>query len=306
MNQTLRPQPLLSEVLPGALTLGLILYVIAVKDTALVDRALQLDAAQSTIAAGAFLLGSWMVGTFLDSVRNLLEHRWDHLYGPLYWNFFFYGARDKVAQLDEHYFAYYTAKANYVIGLLAWLLFFCGLSFLGLLCAAIVSGILIAGVCLVDAFLLRKEIKTLLQYPTGQPHTQLAHTGVYTRLAPSPTFPGIGVFAIRDIPAGRNVFAGDDNEMREIDSNDLKNLEPEITRLYCDFCVFKDGKIRGPTNFNNLTVGWYLNHSPKPNVRCDEEYDFISLREIKKGEELTVDYSKYDDRPPPGSKKRRK
>lgn len=55
-------------------------------------------------------------------------------------------------------------------------------------------------------------------------------------------------------------------------------------------------EINGPTNFNNLTVGWYLNHSDTSNVRCDEDYNFISNRLIKKREELTVDYTTYDDR----------
>ena len=81
-----------------------------------------------------------MLGTFLDSVRNLLEHCWDQLSGELNWDFFFSGPRDKVAQLDEHYFAYYTAKANYVIGLLVWLLFW-GESLWGLYWAAISSAI---------------------------------------------------------------------------------------------------------------------------------------------------------------------
>jgi uncharacterized protein len=257
----------------------------------------------------------------LDSVRNLLEHCWDHhRWGELNWDFFFRGERDKVGQLDEHYFAYYTAKANYVIGLAVSSLFFVIFSYLGPWWAVGLSIVSIAAVCLWDAYLLRREIKRLLQDPaaqsqagprpqkepsppTGSEHAP-AHAGVYTRLAPSPTFPGIGVFAILNIPAGKNVFEGDAGGMMEIDRNDLRNLEPEIRRLYCDFCVFKDGKIKGPTNFNNLTVGWYLNHSSEPNVRCDEKYDFISLRDIKKNEELTVDYSKYDDRPPPGSEGR--
>jgi hypothetical protein len=106
------------------------------------------------------------------------------------------------------------------------------------------------------------------------------------------------VFAIRDIPEGTNVFAGDENEMRDIDQNDLLNLEPEIQRLYDDFCLLKDGTLKGPINFNNLTVGWYLNHSDTPNVRCDKDFDFISTRLIKKGEELTADYTTYDERRP--------
>jgi hypothetical protein len=313
MNQALRPQPLLSEVLPGALCLGLILYIINSTNVGLLDWINDAAAAKLALAAGAFLLGSWILGTFLDSARNLLEHCWDRLWGELNWNFFFYAPRDKVAQFDENYYAYYTAKANYVIGLLVALAFFAVLSLFGLRAVILFGALVVLAVCLLDAIVLRIEIKPLLRNPDAPPHTcrspgskeidtsqrRPAHTGVFTRLAPSHKFPGIGVFAIRDIPAGANVFAGDDNEMREIDPNDLIGIEPEIKKLYCDFCVFKDGKIKGPTNFNNLTVGWYLNHSDEPNVLCGSDYDFFTARDIKKGEELTVNYSTYDDRPVP-------
>jgi hypothetical protein len=77
---------------------------------------------------------------------------------------------------------------------------------------------------------------------------------------------------------GTNVFSGDNNVMRYIDKNEFANVQPEIAQLYKDFCVWKDGKIKGPSNFNNLTVGWYLNHSMTPNVRYDENSgDFIAI-----------------------------
>jgi hypothetical protein len=141
--------------------------------------------------------------------------------------------------------------------------------------------------CTVDSISLRSEIKKLTTSTT--PPLAAAHVGVYTRLQKSSH--GVGVFAIRDIPEGTNVFAGDDNEIREIDKNDFANVQPEIKKLYEDFCVWQDGKVKGPSNFNNLTVGWYLNHSDTPNV------DFIATREIKMREELTADYTKYDERP---------
>lgn len=145
--------------------------------------------------------------------------------------------------------------------------------------------------CIVDSVSLRSEIKKLAGKPIAA-----AHAGAYTRLQKSDHH-GVGVFAISDIPEGTNIFAGDTNEMREIEKYDLDYVQPEIQKLYEDFCVWKDGKIKGPKNFNNLTVGWYLNHSDTPNVKCNDEYDFIATRIIKKGEELTADYRTYDDRP---------
>jgi SET domain-containing protein len=56
-----------------------------------------------------------------------------------------------------------------------------------------------------------------------------------------------------------------------------------------------DGLIVSPTRVALLTPAWYLNHSKKPNMAADENYDFYSLRRIKNGEELTVDYDTYAD-----------
>lgn len=127
---------------------------------------------------------------------------------------------------------------------------------------------------------------------------KLPHDGVYTRLKPSPIH-GVGVFAIRDIPKGTNIFGNDENKIIWIDESEIKNIDSELKRLYDDFCVVKNGKYACPKNFNMLTVGWYLNESKEnPNVKCtDDGYDFIAIRDIKQGEELLVDYSTYSENP---------
>ena len=122
----------------------------------------------------------------------------------------------------------------------------------------------------------------------------LPHQAVYTRLKVSDH--GVGVFAIKDIPANTNIFKNDNTKMKWIAQSEVEKLEPELKKLYDDFCVVKDNKFGCPVSFNQLTVGWYLNNDTNnPNVVCDKNYDFYSLKEIKMGEELTVDYSKYSD-----------
>jgi SET domain-containing protein len=39
-----------------------------------------------------------------------------------------------------------------------------------------------------------------------------------------------------------------------------------------------------------MSIGWYLNHSPRPNVRISG-MTAETVRPIRSGEELTVDYS---------------
>jgi SET domain-containing protein len=125
----------------------------------------------------------------------------------------------------------------------------------------------------------------------------LPHEGVYTRLQVSKTH-GVGVFAIRDIPKGTIVFSTDETEMIWIEEKDVANIHPALKKLYDDFAVIRNGRYGCPKNFNMLTPGWYLNESREnPNVKCTDDFDFISIRDIRAGEELTVDYSTYSEYP---------
>jgi hypothetical protein len=298
MNQTLRPQPQLAEVLPGALTLAFLLALINDHDPCLLNylSAPSTGPGLLAILAGGFLFASWIFGTLLETIRNgVVENVVDCFckrYGkrPLNWDFFFLGDSEKVTRLDEYYFAYYQATANYAIGSLLYIsvsIFWFPIGIIGRIgfYFALAAFIFFAA----NSISLRREIKKLVG------HLPPAHLGVYTRLKKSRH--GVGVFAILEIPEGRNVFDGDSGQLRDIDDSDLNDIPLEIRQLYDDFCLRKGGRLKGPSNFNNLTVGWYLNHSDTPNVRCDEHFDFIATRLIKKGEELTADYRTYDERP---------
>src|SRR5260370_37702680 len=119
---------------------------------------------------------------------------------------------------------------------------------------------------------------------------------LYARIQRSKRY-GVGVFAIRNIKRGTNIFAGDPAKITWLNKSALGGLPSSIRRLYSDFCVRKNkGRTYGcPKSFNLMTVSWYLNHSKKPNVRCDEKLDFFAARDIKKGKELTVDYDTYNE-----------
>jgi hypothetical protein len=126
---------------------------------------------------------------------------------------------------------------------------------------------------------------------------ELPHDGVYTRLKYSKAH-GIGIFAIRNIPNGTNIFGNDNSRVIWIDANSIRDIDPELKKIYDDFCIIKKDKYGCPKNFNMLTIGWYLNESKdNPNVMCTADYDFIAIKDIKKGEELLVDYSTYNEYP---------
>jgi hypothetical protein len=127
----------------------------------------------------------------------------------------------------------------------------------------------------------------------------LPHEDVYVRLGLSEVH-GIGVFAIRPIPAGTEIFANDRVPLVWVEKAELERagLTPAERALYRDFGISRGDRIGCPVNFNNLTPGWYLNR-PAPgaraNVRSDERFAFTACRDIAPGEELTIDYESFSD-----------
>jgi hypothetical protein len=123
------------------------------------------------------------------------------------------------------------------------------------------------------------------------------HRGVYVRIRPSKLDrKGVGVFAIRNIPRGTRLFADENEELCWIPEKSLPKKGP-LRKLYDDFAIIDDHRYGCPTSFNRLTPAWFMNESKKPNARCDENYDFYTVRDIAAGEELTIDYSTFSEYP---------
>ena len=98
------------------------------------------------------------------------------------------------------------------------------------------------------------------------------------------------------------IFPDDNDPIIWIKENKIKRLPSELRRLYADFCIIRerDRNYGCPRSFNRLTVAWYLNRrksGQKPNVGCRQDYTFYALRDIKPGEELTVNYRTYSEPP---------
>jgi hypothetical protein len=128
---------------------------------------------------------------------------------------------------------------------------------------------------------------------------RLPHEGVYARLGVS-EIEGVGVFAIRPIPKGTNIFANDKVELVWVEKAALEaaGLTAAERDLYEAFGINRGDKVGVPVNFHNLTPGWYLNE-PAPdgraNVRVDAQMNFFADRDIAEGEELTVVYEQFSE-----------
>lgn len=133
--------------------------------------------------------------------------------------------------------------------------------------------------------------------------TRVPHDGVYARIGPSRTH-GVGVRAIRDIPAGTRVFHGESERVAWVSRAAVRRLPDAVRALYEDFGMVSGEWLGVPPNLNRLSVGWYVNHSDRPNLEAGDDGRFRTRRRIRKGEELTADYRTFVDEPLPFRPKR--
>lgn len=107
---------------------------------------------------------------------------------------------------------------------------------------------------------------------------------------------GIGVFATHDIQAGEIILT---NSFR------LKLMKiKEIPEACLQYCIYiNDEECLGPERFDRMEIGWFINHSSKPNIaRNKAEYTsdeissfksrpFFAIQNIKASDEILIDYT---------------
>ncbi len=100
---------------------------------------------------------------------------------------------------------------------------------------------------------------------------------------------GVGVFATNAIPAETrlHLFRDEDTHVPTRNKEDV----PEIFRQYC---LSHENVLFCPKDFGHMEIGWYLNHSKNPNA-YHREYTYYALRDIKSGEEITIDYNSFGE-----------
>jgi SET domain-containing protein len=120
---------------------------------------------------------------------------------------------------------------------------------------------------------------------------------VYCKLGVS-TIHGIGVFALRDIPQGtaplRSMVSNKEIKFSRIE---LKKVPSSVRKHLATFCLVEKGRVFAPEiGMNAVNISIYLNHSKTPNLKFDDKDVLRAVREIVRGEELTIDYDlSFDD-----------
>ena len=56
-----------------------------------------------------------------------------------------------------------------------------------------------------------------------------------------------------------------------------------------DFCYKTEKGIYAPQNINGLNMAYFFNHSCNPNSYSDSDGNYMASRDVKAGEEFTID-----------------
>lgn len=114
-----------------------------------------------------------------------------------------------------------------------------------------------------------------------------------TKLAPSKVCDGVGIFAIVEIPKNFILFQDVSNDIIHIPFAVIQ--DDRIKHYLTCTCNSDSVGIYLSRTYNNINMSYYVNHSETPNVYHDLESDeFITLRDILPGEELTCLYTKEE------------
>lgn len=113
---------------------------------------------------------------------------------------------------------------------------------------------------------------------------------------------GVGVFAVRDIAKDIDPFPMlVKTDWIKIKLNEINDLDEEVKKMIYDFFSYEEDGVSvwiPECGLNGINISFFVNHADEPNLYVVEgeegAVEFRTLREIKKGEELTANYRHYD------------
>jgi SET domain-containing protein len=104
---------------------------------------------------------------------------------------------------------------------------------------------------------------------------------------------GIGVFPLAAIRKNVEVILWEKGDWQLKDPKTFADL-----KWANKWGIYAWDKLWCPKSKIRMSIAWYINHSKTPNLRTrftrNGNWRFWVLREIKAGEELTIDYSQLD------------
>jgi hypothetical protein len=121
MDSSIKPKPLIGEILPGFTFLILALYSYLIVHPCQFNWIVS-NGATTIAASGLVFILAWIIGDFFDSLREtVVETIWDW-FSEIYWNFFFEADSEKAEQLENYYYSYYELSINLAISIIIFLI----------------------------------------------------------------------------------------------------------------------------------------------------------------------------------------
>lgn len=112
---------------------------------------------------------------------------------------------------------------------------------------------------------------------------------------------GIGLFAVKAIEKG-TIIGREKGYIRErfyawFTWRDFERFDRPLQRKVKELCTLEREGFFAPRDFDLLPTCWYINHSCSGNVGFDQSENFVAIRKIKSGEELSYDYGLVETSP---------
>ena len=109
------PRQIVVHWVPG-FTLLTMIFLIDQQNSGAIARFVEGLHLNASIAALIMASGGFVVGNFLDVLRDFGEEIWDHLLGrKIEWDFLLEADPDKVQRLEDYHFTYYVLSTNLTI-----------------------------------------------------------------------------------------------------------------------------------------------------------------------------------------------
>lgn len=149
MNFSLKPHQLVAHWVPGVV----LLMLIPVIHPSLYGRLEPLLPHGEALRVTVYAILAFVVGEFLDCVRDISECLWDR-WSRVNWDFFFEADAPQLERLRDSYFTYYVFNYNLALSLLYFSFAQLAKWHLGWFA----GGLVVACIFIYDARSLRKEI----------------------------------------------------------------------------------------------------------------------------------------------------
>lgn len=108
---------------------------------------------------------------------------------------------------------------------------------------------------------------------------------------------GVGLICLRRVPRGALICCCEAKHSKTVPTAELAAVDPEVRTAVHEMFdgLDVDGTCTVPNDYDqNIPLISFINHSASPNCVFDSDDNCIrSARWLRKGEEATVDYTKY-------------